>query len=230
MDKFSKFHFVTLRFASLIWAIINFLASGFVVYVVLSWVIDYDPLYNGTIVLMIAIFAVLITFGCLLIKASKVFGRSSKMEDDYLKQNQKKIFGWGIFSAFAFAPTVLFFIAILICSILVNDYIKDLIDGKVVKKPEVANDGANAEVDELTDIRESLQKLNEMKANDLLTEEEYQIKRKEILEPTQSIKVEKEQDEFDDVRLSLQKLDEMKANGLITEEEYKMKRKLILQI
>lgn len=134
-------------------------------------------------------------FGIPLIIASKRFGKASQLESDYLVEHRGGLLGWGIFSAIAFAPSVIGFIVIIVLAISANNYIKNLESGDIEKANrtfgEAVKEGTSKAWNgtkeafgvksELDAQCEQLTKLKQMYENGILTEEEYNLKRKSIL-------------------------------------------------
>lgn len=199
MRSFTKTHFVVVRIISLIMSILNFLAiAGVAVGAILLFTTPYGYGTLPAILLLVLGTPLTIVIAILMLKTSKLYAQASQMDDEFLKTNKGRILGWGIFYAIVLSPTVLFFIAALVCVILANNYINSLINGtadrtlgQTVKQGatsfvtgarEVWQDSRiNAEVNELENMQQTLKKLTEMKELGYLTEEEYQAKRKKIL-------------------------------------------------
>ncbi|MGN1222396.1 MAG: SHOCT domain-containing protein [Christensenellales bacterium] len=196
MRNFTKTHFVIVRIVSLIEAIIAFI--GLAVLFSLGIFLFHDPYTYISVILLICIIPDIV-LAILLLKTSKVYKLASKMDAEFIKQNKGRITGWGVFFSIVLAPTILLFIVAIVCVILANNYMQDLIDGKVDEKTfgqavksgatnvatgsrEVLQDSKhNAELNELENLQQSLAKLGELKQTGLITEEEYQAKRKKIL-------------------------------------------------
>ena len=105
------------------------------------------------------------------------------------------MFGWGIFLAIVLAPSIIGLIVMLILVFMVNNYITNLEQGNV----EQANKGFGETVKEgtskawsgfketfgikskLDKEKDELEKLQKMKEDGIITEEEYEAKRKQIL-------------------------------------------------
>lgn len=202
MRSFTKTHFVIVRVVSLIMSILNFIGiAGVVIAAIVLLTSPYSSGVIPGILLIILGTPLTIVIAILMLKTSKLYAKTSQMDDEFLKANKGRILGWGIFFAIAFAPTFIFFVVSLVFVILANNYINKLIDGtaynenktfgQTVKQGatslvtgtrEVWQDSkTNAEVHELENMQQSLKKLSEMKELGYLTEEEYQAKRKKIL-------------------------------------------------
>lgn len=204
MKTFVRTHFMLLWIVSLIMSIINFIGAGVIIVlnivnaIVLSRgdVGILDMSLAGYIVFVVVGVTVTICVGYCLIKCANIYKIASKMDEEYLKMNKNQIFGWGIFFSVVFAPTILFFIIALVCVIIVNNYIEGLINGdtvseqvkaastKVLSDAKIAwkDSKQNAMLNDLSNVQEALRKLKEIKDNGLITEEEYQAKRKKILD------------------------------------------------
>ena len=147
-----------------------------------------------------------LVFGIPLFMAANKFKAAKDMSDADLVANRSTLLGWGIFTSIALAPTFVGLIIMLIFVILVNNQIKNIEVGDVEKTEktfeQTVKDGAAATWDtvksgtktvwgdlkeafagksELEKQKEELEKLNKMKEEGIITEEEYEIKRKQIL-------------------------------------------------
>ena len=147
-----------------------------------------------------------IIFAIPLFMAAKRFKKAKDMSDEELVANRGSLFGWGIFTSIMLAPTFIGFIIMLIFVILVNNQIKNIELGNTEKteKPfeETVKEGASKTWETVvsgsktawndikdafakkTDIekqKEELEQLNKMKEEGIINEEEYEIKRKQIL-------------------------------------------------
>ena len=133
--------------------------------------------------------------GVPLIIGAQKFNKARTMTDEELVKNRANLLGWGIFLSIILAPTVIGLIVVIICVLMVNNYIKNLEEGKV----EEANKGFGETVKEgttkfiggvketfgikskLDKEKDKLLELKKMKEEGLITEEEYEAKRKQIL-------------------------------------------------
>lgn len=147
-----------------------------------------------------------LVFGIPLFMAAKRFKRAKDMSDADLVKNRSSLFGWGIFTSIVMAPTVLGLIIMLIFVIIVNNQIKNIEAGATEKTEksfeQTVKEGASNTWDavksgtksvwndlketfgsksELEKQEEELEKLKKMKEDGIITEEEYEIKRKQIL-------------------------------------------------
>lgn len=134
-------------------------------------------------------------FGIPLIIASGKFKNASTMNDYQLAQNRGSLLGWGIFVSIMLSPTIIGLILALICTFLVDNYIKNIQEGNYAKndKPfsQAVKEGANNTVNgiknafsstsELDKKATQLKKLEKMREDDLITQEEYQELRRKIL-------------------------------------------------
>lgn len=123
------------------------------------------------------------------------FNVAKNMSDEDLIRNRSTLLGWGIFFAIVLAPTVVGTIAVLVLALLVDDYIRNLEQGNYSKANrsfgESLKEGtANAWREtketfsgksELEKEREKLEELNKMRDDGIITQEEYEAKRKQIL-------------------------------------------------
>ena len=129
-------------------------------------------------------------FGIPLFIASGKFNKAKDMTDEDLIKNRGNLFGWGVFLAIVLAPTVLGLIAALIFITLVNNYIVELEKGNVEVKDksfgQTLVDSAKSVVGGAKEasgetLEQKLEELNKLKEKGVITEEEYQAKRKQIL-------------------------------------------------
>ena len=123
------------------------------------------------------------------------FNQARTMTDEELIKNRGSLFGWGIFASIALAPTIIGVAILLIFVIMVNNYIKGLEEGKTEETNkgfgETVKEGSTKLWNGIKDVfkpkseldkqQEELEKLDKMKQQGQLTEEEYQLKRKQIL-------------------------------------------------
>ena len=130
----------------------------------------------------------------LLIGASK-FNSARKMTDEDLVKNRGNLFGWGIFLAIALSPSIIGLIIMLIFVFMVNNHIKNIESGDAEKVEkgfgETLKEGTSktwSGIKEAFGVKSSLQKdkdkleeLQKMKEEGIITEEEYEAKRKQIL-------------------------------------------------
>ena len=155
-------------------------------------------LYSITIVGLI--------FGIPLFIASAKLKKAHEMDDEELIKNRSNLLGWGIFLAIMLSPTIIGLIVILCFVLMVNNFIKDLEQGNTEKTEksfeqtvaDTGKDVGNTIKENAIDtwegfkrtfgIKTSLQKqkeqlaeLEKLKEEGVITEEEYQAKRKQIL-------------------------------------------------
>ena len=138
-------------------------------------------------------------FGIPLIIGSKKFGKAYEASERELIDMRGNLLGWGIFNALMFAATLIGLIVILCFVFAVNSEIKKMeasvVRGEEVKEVSIGQsikEGAKKTVDGTKEVfgiksklerqKDELQKLNAMKEEGFLTEEEYSAKRKQILE------------------------------------------------
>ena len=136
-----------------------------------------------------------IVFAILLFKASSKFAKAGRFNDKELVEKRSNLLGWGIFSAIMLAPSVIGFIVLLVFVILTNNYIlnleKQLYNEEAKPFREYAKQGVTNLVEDTKEIfgvksemekqKEALTELKKWKEEGLLTEEEYNAKRKQIL-------------------------------------------------
>ena len=134
-------------------------------------------------------------FGIPLLIASSKFKKARNMNNEELVANRSNLFGWGIFMAIILAPSIIGLIIALIFVFMVNNYIKDLELGNVEKTEksfgETVKDGATKTWGGIKEVfagkskvekeKDELLKLQQLKEEGLITEEEYEAKRKQIL-------------------------------------------------
>ena len=134
-------------------------------------------------------------FGIPLLIAASKFNKARKMLDEELISHRGNLFGWGIFLAIVLSPTIIGLIVLLIFVIMVNNYIKNLEEGKLEEANksfgQTVKDGASKTwggVKETFGIKSKLEKqkdqiaeLQKLKDDGVITEEEYEAKRKQIL-------------------------------------------------
>lgn len=127
--------------------------------------------------------------------ASGKFKNAHQMTDEELIENKNSILGWGIFLSIVCAPSIIGLIVIIIVVIMVNDYIGNLEKGDFEKANRSANqvlkDGASSAWNDVkstfsgkSDLdkqKEELKKLQQMLDENIITQEEYEAKRKQIL-------------------------------------------------
>lgn len=206
MRNLTKTHFTLVRVFSLIAAILNFI--GIIPVVIYSVLMIFSLgqyrhisyystglAYSGLALLVFGL-ALTITFGCLLIKVTKLYKEAAKMDDEFLKENKGRILGWGIFFAIVMSPSIIGFIASLVLSILANNYIQGLIDGReednrsfgqkvkttsrsIVRGTKEVFVGSDEEKQE--DLLKKLRDLKQMKEDGLIDEDEYAVLRKKTL-------------------------------------------------
>ena len=123
------------------------------------------------------------------------FNEARTMTDEELVKNRGSLFGWGIFASIALAPTIIGLIVLLIFVVMVNNYIKNIEEGKTEETSkgfgQTVKEGSSKVWNGIKEVfkpksdiekqQEELEKLNKLKEQNLITEEEYQQKRKQIL-------------------------------------------------
>lgn len=130
----------------------------------------------------------------LLISSSK-FNRARKMTDEELVENRGNLLGWGIFLSIVLAPTILGLIVCLIFVFMVNNYITNIEQGNVEATEksfgETVKDGTSKAWGGLKETfgfksklekqKDELNELQKMKDEGIISDEEYEAKRKQIL-------------------------------------------------
>lgn len=136
-----------------------------------------------------------VVIGVPLLISYKKFKQAANGDDTTLIQLRRTLFGWGIFNAIILAPSIIGCIIVFIIVYQVNKYILDLENGNVENTiktfGESLKDSATNAVAETKSIfnvkskldkeQEQLVKLKSLKDEGLLTEEEYEAKRRQIL-------------------------------------------------
>ena len=159
-------------------------------YFLVAWIVSIvmAVLYGITIAGLVLTIPLVIAF--------KKFKAAEKMSDTELVEHRRSLFGWGIFLSIVCAPTDIVIIALIVCSIVINNYIKDIEEGNAEKTEKSFSDTvvdsskelwkntkeAFATKPSLDKQKEELAKLDQMKNEGIITEEEYAAKRKKILD------------------------------------------------
>ena len=159
------------------------------IYLTTVWIIS---LIVGILLCITIVGAIL---GIPLIIASSKFNNARNMTDEELIKNRSSLFGWGIFLAIVLAPSIIGLVVVLIFVFMVNDYIKNLEAGNTEATDkgfgETVKEGTNKAWNGLKDTfkgksklekqKDQLSELQQMKDEGVITEEEYEAKRKQIL-------------------------------------------------
>lgn len=143
---------------------------------------------NGSVELLIFLsflcFIAFLAIMIALIFASMTFKDAIKLNEQELVSERRSLYGYGIFTAITFAPTILGLIAMFVFIIYTNDHILELqkeyppIEEHKTKFPK-----KKLRLDKNTKtLMERLEILKEMKEQGLITEEEYLTKKKDLLE------------------------------------------------
>lgn len=159
------------------------------IYFTVAWIVAMitGAIYSLTIVGLI--------IGIPLFIGGSKFNYARGMSDDLLVKNRSTLLGWGVFFAVVLAPTVIGTIVVLVLALLVNDYIKNLEKGNYSMANrsfgESLKEGTASAWRETKEVfsgksdlekeRERLEELKKMKDEGVITEEEYEAKRKKIL-------------------------------------------------
>ena len=136
-----------------------------------------------------------LVIGIPLFIASSKFKKANNMTDEELINNRGKLLGWGIFLSIVLTPSIFGLIIALIFVFMVNGYIKDLEVGNKDKTErgfgETVKEGASKTWNNIKETlnvksqldkeKDALIKLQQMKEEGIITEEEYEAKRKQIL-------------------------------------------------
>ena len=124
--------------------------------------------------------------------AMKKFKKATTMTDEQLVENRKSLFIWGIVLSIALTSTGIGLIVALVLTFMVNNHIVNIENGDVEKVNkgfgDTVKEGAKSTFESLKDglgiqttLEEKLAELDRLKENGVITEEEYQIKRKNII-------------------------------------------------
>lgn len=163
---------------------------------------DTAKIYFNVVRLISLIFGILFcitiigaVLGIPMLIASNKFKEALNMSDYELVKNRSSLLGWGIFLAVVFSPSVFGLIILLVLTMMVDNYIGNIEEGNYAQNEKsfsqtVEENVSNAwsEVKNTfrseTDIdkqKKELKKLDRMKEEGLITEEEYSALRKKIL-------------------------------------------------
>lgn len=114
------------------------------------------------------------------------FKNAVDMNDKELVENRKNLLGWGIFLSIVLAPTIVGLVVMLLFVFLVNNHIKNIEEGKtdLAEKSlgETISSFFSSNKTEMSKTKRELEELQKMKEEGLITEEEYNAKRKKILD------------------------------------------------
>jgi len=196
MRKFSKGYFLAMFVMALLMAAVTLVGSVFLIIAVI--VPMFTPGYGIwilPILFLILILGIEATFSIFLIKASKLFIKAKSMTDEELIENRKKILGYGIFLTVLYGATLLGLIALIICMVLTNNFIKKLENGEYKESTESfgtkIKNGSKKVVEGAKDVfgikskseklRESIEELKALKDEGIITEEEYNAKRSDLV-------------------------------------------------
>lgn len=202
MKSTTKTYFVVMQILDLLLGILLCVAPAIVAIMSIAGTV----LTGFPISAIIVIYLPIIFIAIFVFKASSKFKKARNYSNAELIAERKSLLGWGIFSAIMLAPSILGLVIILIFTILVNNYILDLERDEENKESEtfgevlgnsarsagnVIKDGAKATVDgtkevfgiksEMQKQKEQLEELKSWKDEGFLTEEEYNLKRRQIL-------------------------------------------------
>lgn len=198
MRKFTQVHFMLVKIFSLIMSILMLISIvPFIIYCITASGY-YHPFFS-LLWPFLLVYSVEIVLAILLIKVFLLYNKASKMDNEFLVQNQGKILGWGIFYSIVMMTTIIGFIIALIFCIMANSYITDLKEGREEKTMgDVARNAGNAVktgakgvVDGTKEVFgienqmdkqiEQLNKLKSMFDNAIISKDEYDAMRKKIL-------------------------------------------------
>ena len=129
MKQFTKIHFTIVKILSLISVIINFVGVIPILAFGISMIAGIQ--FEFGILMLALCLPLVVVIACLQLKVFKIYSQASKMDNEFLVQNQSKIFGWGVFFAIVLLSTLIGFIIALVCIILANNYISDVANGNV---------------------------------------------------------------------------------------------------
>lgn len=145
------------------------------------------------ILLSITIIGIII--GIPLFIASGKFKEFYTLTDEKLVERKNSILGWGIFLSIVLAPSIIGLIVMLVIVIMVNSYIGNIERGEIDKAHrtvgQTIQEGTSSAWNsvkntfkgksDLDKQKEELAKLQKMLEENLITQEEYEIKRRQIL-------------------------------------------------
>lgn len=194
MKQFTKIHFTIVKILSLISVIINFVGVIPILAFGISMIAGIQ--FEFGILMLVVCLPLVVVIACLQLKVFKIYSQASKMDDEFLVQNQSKIFGWGVFFAIVLLSTLIGFIIALVCIILANNYITDVANGNVEGQNKTLGETVKSSSKEVVDgtkevfgIQDDmdkkmlqLQKAKEMFDQKVISEEEYSAMRKKILD------------------------------------------------
>ena len=150
------------------------------IYFQVAWIVSLVAgiLYSITIVGLIV--------GIPLFICSSKFKSAIDMQDKELVENRKNLLGWGIFLSIVLSPTIIGLVVFLIFVLLINNHIKNIEDGRtdLTEKSlgETISSFFSSGQTNTSRTKSELEELQKMKDENLITEEEYQAKRKKILD------------------------------------------------
>lgn len=158
-------------------------------YFTVAWIVSLVAaiIYSVTIIGLI--------LGIPLFIAMSKFKAAQEMEDSQLVENRKNLLGWGIFLSIVLAPTFIGLIVILVFVLMVNNQIKNIEEGNkekteksfgttVKEGTKKAWEGLKETFSSKSDLqkeKDQLAELDKMKEEGIISEEEYNAKRKQIL-------------------------------------------------
>ena len=120
------------------------------------------------------------------------FKKATKMTDQELIANKKSLFVWGIILSIALFETVLGLVVGIVLTVMVKSHIEDIEKGNIDKVnksfEDAVKNGTKDVVNNLKDsfgiktsLEEKLAELDKLKEKGTITEEEYKIKRQNII-------------------------------------------------
>ena len=114
------------------------------------------------------------------------FKKAVDMTDAELVNRRKKLLGWGIFLSIVVAPTIIGIALVLAFVLIVNNHIKYIEAGKVELTErslgEAIKDTFCAKEATSDKIKKELEEIQKLRDDGIITDEEYEAKRKKVLD------------------------------------------------
>gem|GEM_PF-3781984 len=191
MKTYGKFYFISMQVIATILAIIYSILPFFLFfyYLLPTFKLLKEGASTNTfvgafifIISLIIIFAIIVAI--FLILAVLTFKEARKFSKQKLVEERRTLFGYGIFTAITFAPTIFGLIIMLIFIIYTNDCILEVQkEYDLPKKNKVKVSEKRLSLDnKIETLMAQLESLKELKEDGLITEEEYIKKRRDLLD------------------------------------------------
>ncbi len=126
--------------------------------------------------------------GIPLIIGSNKFKIAKDASMSELVEMRSSLLGWGIFYSIVVAGSIFGFICILVCSIMVNKYLSGVEEGSMqetISLSQFANrseETTATQEDSAQSIKDKLKEIDSLYEEGVITKEEYEAKRKKILD------------------------------------------------